>query len=336
MNTSGIIITAEPFGVSAVAECLSKGEYLKLEENHIIANKHLTLSFRKACFDDGDVIRLGHGEGVYSASYLELTKTSIRIYEQTNDVKLVAEMSHGLTLGDYVSISVDVGYASVEVALSSAGGAYHSGVVAESWSGRNGAIFAVSTGSDISDVKMHWHCSDYQNDIWLFGDSYFNPVSPIRWTSYMISDGYTENLLSGYPGRDTASALKDFKQALTHGKPKYAVWCMGMNDADTDTEISTSYLNATEEFLRLCELNGIAPILSTIPCVPERSHVFKNEWVRSTGLRYVDFAKAVGGEKISSSWYADMLSSDNVHPDALGARALYAQFLKDFPEIMNK
>ena len=106
-----------------------------------------------------------------------------------------------------------------------------------------------------------------------------------------------------------------------------------MNDADTETTISGSYIAATEEFLEICEEKGITPILSTIPNVPDRINVFKNEWVKESGHRYVDFAVAVGGEEKGSWWYDRMLHSDKVHPTVSGALALYEQFIADFPEI---
>ncbi len=333
MNTSNIVISSKQGGICGKAKHLTAGEYLNLESNHIICNKKLTLSFKKESFSDEDVIRLGHGEDVYCASYLELTKNDIRIYENTNGINLRAERSHGLRLGEYVSISIEVGYSSAKVTLASDGKIYDSGIIERCWSGRNGKIFAVSKYGDVSNVELCWSCSDYEKDIWLFGDSYFNPTSEIRWTSYLIRDGYTKHLLSGYPGRNTTAALNDFKLALTHGKPKYAVWCMGMNDEDSDTGISASYLKATEEFLNICRENEIIPVLSTIPCVPERNHSFKNAWVKSLGISLIDFAKGVGGEITGSRWYAGMLSPDNVHPDVLGAKALYAQFIDDFPEI---
>ncbi len=333
---SKIIVTSIPQGVCATANHLSLGQYITLEENHIICNKRLSLSFKKESFSDDDVIRMGHGETLFCSSYLELTKTDFKIYEYTSEAILRASRAHGLELRDFVNVTVCVGYSSAQVTIETSGGIYQSEVIEHSWSGRNGKIFAFSKASDLSEVSFNWTCSDYEKDIWLFGDSYFNPTSELRWTSYLLNDGYTQYLLSGYPGRNTASALKDFTQALTHGKPKYAVWCLGMNDEDSDTEISESYLCATKDFLDICQRNGITPILSTIPCVPERNHAYKNNWVKSLGVRYVDFAKGVGGEETGSSWYDGMLYPDNVHPDALGAKALYTQFIKDFPEILIK
>ena len=74
-------------------------------------------------------------------------------------------------------------------------------------------------------------------------------------------------------------------------------------------------------------------ILATIPNVPSIRHDYKNAIVRASGYRYIDFAKAVNAEAVGATWYADMLSSDNVHPTELGAKALASRILLDVPEI---
>ena len=157
----------------------------------------------------------------------------------------------------------------------------------------------------------------------------------MRWPYYLVEAGYTNFLLSGYPGRDTTSALIDFKELINHGTPKFAVWCMGMNDMDDGENVNERYKKATDEFLEICKERGIIPILSTIPSVPERSNNGKNNFVRNSGYRYIDYARAVGGEEMGSSWFHGMLYTDLVHPDTLGAKALYVATITDFPEIMK-
>ena len=66
-----------------------------------------------------------------------------------------------------------------------------------------------------------------------------------------------------------------------------------------------------------------------------RSHEKKNDWIRSSGYRYVDFAKAVGANSETGMWRDGLRESDTgLHPSALGAKVLFAQLLSDFPEIM--
>lgn len=322
-----------PVSICATKERLAAGEYLKLEHNHIINNKQLTFYCKLDELREGEVIRLGHGETEYSAAYAELTSTHISLFEYFDKLYARPSLEHGLKIKDFVSVTIDVTFNEVRVTVGTAGGVFMSEPI-KSWRGSNGEIFAVSLNKDITGVRLRWSCSDYSKKIWLFGDSYFSVASPNRWGYYLLKNGYTQYLFSGFPGRDSRGALADFKQALEHGTPEFAVWCLGMNNADGAESVNPIYKECASEFLELCKEKGITPILSTIPEVPERINYHKNELVRHSGCRYIDFAAAVGAEKIGSGWYEGMLSSDRVHPDVLGAQALYAQLLADFPEIM--
>ncbi|MEE0928080.1 MAG: hypothetical protein UIG59_02710, partial [Acutalibacteraceae bacterium] len=86
----------------------------------------------------------------------------------------------------------------------------------------------------------------------------------------------------------------------------------------------------------ICEEKGITPILSTIPNTPTVNNFFKNEWVKASGYRYVDFAAGVNATEKGSPWGAGMLSGDNVHPAKPGAKALYDQLKKDLSDILVK
>ena len=66
--------------------------------------------------------------------------------------------------------------------------------------------------------------------------------------------------------------------------------------------------------------------------MPTVNNEQKNAWVRASGYRYIDFAKAVGADE-NGVWYSGMLSNDNVHPSVTGAKALYTQVLVDLPEV---
>ena len=107
-----------------------------------------------------------------------------------------------------------------------------------------------------------------------------------------------------------------------------------MNNGDRDGVINPDWLSTTAEFVATCKEKGIEPILSTIPSTPKVNNDFKNEWVRNSGVRYIDFCSAVGANK-DINWYPDMLYKDQVHPASAGAVALYNQVLTDFPEIMS-
>ncbi len=336
-NTLNTLVSATLGSPSilATADTLTDGRAIVLEQtNTLMKNKHLTFSCDLDSLGSG-IIRMGHGKTAYGSMYIEITSTQLKVFSYYTELSQVATYNHGLTVSGYVNVNIDVGLGTASIRLTTPSGTYQ--VKNCRWDGgRNGEIFSEVSGITVSDVKMRWFSDDYSQPIWLFGDSYFNLSSTSRWTSYLFADGYEDFLLAGYPGMGTTVALSEFKQALTHGTPEYVVWCMGMNDQDGAGTVSTSWLNATQEFLSICEEKGITPILSTIPTVPTRNNQPKNEWVRNSGYRYIDFEHAVVKDVSTGEWYPDMLYSDGVHPADRGAAALYSQVLVDFPEIMRQ
>lgn len=344
----------------ATAETLMSGDILQLENNSVSKNKSMTFNCKldEAGLGEGR-ITIGHGKRNYGANYLTIDRDNITIYYYSSFEKPLLSIPHNLNIKDYLNISIACEDSYAKIKLSTSTGVFKTG---NSWYGRNGYIFAEVDNCSLKDVKLSWFCKDYQNPIWLVGDSYISPTSTgtSRWTNYMLADHYDKCLLLGFPGMDSARGLSEVKQALLHGHPQYIIWCLGMNDEDSANNIDPSYESATQEFLNICEEKGIIPILSTIPSTPRVFNEYKNEWIRNwsiaTNGRYIDFASAVCdgiyNEALKNniihnsnpestlnnitgySWYDDMLYSDGVHPADLGAEALYIQALTDFPELM--
>ncbi len=339
--------------ISVRRDILPMGEIMVIDNNTVMHDKHLSFT----CDIDGALtgtVRVGHGIGCYDSVHLEINPTHLRMISRYARV-IEIETEHGLNISDYISVKVDCKYSSGDITVMTSSGMYKWENVA--WSGRQGDVYAASDDTVLKNIKFNWSCDGYSRDIYLFGDSYFNTRDPGRWPYYLRADGYMNNFMSAYPGMAAARAIIDFKLSVERGTPKYAVWCMGMNNGDKDGKINESYLETTTEFLAICKEKGITPILSTIPSTPIVDNSHKNEWIRAQGVRYIDFAHAVGGDVYHEEyigkdyirpdgspdknitgydWYADMLYGDLVHPAAKGAQALYMQVLVDFPEIMYR
>ena len=327
------------------------GQSVDIDDNSVLNNKHLTFTADLGGDLKGTIFA-GHGTEGYSAAYLEITENKLRILHDYAGIRVTSDVEHGLNITGFITVNIDVGYGMATVTVMSRDGMYQ---FKGQWAGRFGKVFIKPEGLSLGNVKAVWFSDDYKKDIYMIGDSYFNTADPNRWPHYLIRDGYKNHFMTGYPGMDCARGLFDFKLSLERGTPKFAVWCVGMNNADTKDEINASYLATTSEFLKICRERGITPILSTIPSTPERYNHKKNEWVRAQGVRYIDFERAVGctysGENFCKSyvlpdgreaknltgydWYPGMLNKDITHPIILGAQALYMQALIDFPEIME-
>jgi lysophospholipase L1-like esterase len=142
--------------------------------------------------------------------------------------------------------------------------------------------------------------------------------------------GYKNWLACGYPGANSTAELQSLKSLLKIGRPEILVWCLGMNDGDNGA-VNTNWLNSLNEIKSLCDTYNITLILATIPTCPQADNTYKNDVVTLSGYRYIDFNSAVGVN--GTSWYAGMLSTDNIHPTELGAKSLSRQFVIDVPEI---
>ncbi len=62
-------------------------------------------------------------------------------------------------------------------------------------------------------------------------------------------------------------------------------------------------------------------------------NTYKNAYIRSSGCRYVDLAKAVGSD-ISTSWFAGLLSNDGVHPSTEGDKMIADFMISQVPEMI--
>ena len=270
----------------------------------------------------------GHGTGAYSL-YFRINATNITFI--TNGTEGTV-LPHGLILDTYIDFMLVCGERNTgTVILNTLGGTYSRTV--QIVQGYKGDVFVKPENCALGETFMTFSSADFRQPLWLFGDSYFTHTSNARWTYWLLEWGFGRCLLNGFPGANSDEALPQVKTYLGDwGIPKYIVWCLGMNDPDNGA-INQTWLDCVNEVIALCNQYGIEPILSTIPNVPSLDHTYKNAWVRQSGYRYIDFAKAVGAEQAGSSWYTGALSNDNTHPSEIGARLLCQQALIDVPEL---
>ena len=262
---------------------------------------------------------------------INITSSNLIIYAGATAVET---LPHGLIIANDIALVLDYRVDGIKITLYSNGESFTttttfvrltSGVVSPS---------IISTGTVCTSAALEMTLPRAKKPIWYFGDSYISFTNTARWTYYLVDDGFDENtLLNGYAGGTSATTVLALTALLQYGTPEYAVFATGMNDgSDSDSAPSTSWANARDNFISLCESNGIEMIFATVPTVPTVNNEQKNAWVRASGYRYIDFASAVGADG-TGAWYSGMLSEDNVHPTEKGAKALYTQVLIDLPEV---
>ena len=247
----------------------------------------------------------------------------------------IKSYEHGLSIANNIQILVEEQADDTSKVTLHSNGATYSVPTNENWN-KYGRYFpfAVSTGSVLTNCKLTWSNSALSEDIWIIGDSYCSYAWE-RWRYEINRLGYNNFLVGAYAGCNSENALENLKVLLKYGTPKMLVWSLGMNDgADGDT-YATEWKTALDAVVALCEDNNIVLILATIPSIPSKSHEHKNAYVRSSGYRYIDYAKAVGASA-NGEWYSGMISSDAIHTTHAGAVAMANRLLLDLPEIMVK
>ena len=297
--------------------------------NSLKKNKTYSFSANIASFFG---LRMGQGETDYGGSYIEITASELKFFDYRGSVTPRAVLTHGLTISNFIDVLITIDKdANAIVRIITDGGFYES--APQKWEGYNGTPFAKSMGSVLTDGEFMFDTSDFDKPIYFFGDSYAGLTSKDRWVNYIREWGFDNWLINGYPGQASLSAKGMLDFALSKGNPEILIWGLGMNDGDSSTAVNTNWLNTYNQIKVICESRNIELVLCTIPNVPSINNSFKNEIIRNSGYRYIDFAKAVGAESVGSNWYTGMLSSDKVHPAVLGAQKLALRAIEDVPEL---
>lgn len=338
-------IAKEEFITDAVQTLLRGKEYLRDDNASATANTEYSLidhlDNKKNCaysffgkFSSFTSLEIGHGKTETGANYIVIDGTNVTSY-QPNGTEY-AHYAHGLTITDFISVSIKVSDTKAARAVvnivTKGDSASISNVI---FFGCNGKIY-YKCGQTTTDVTFIYNIMDLRKDIYVFGDSYISLADDKRWPEYAITNNDNNMLLCGFAGASAQDVYPSFQNIVAMAKPKYICWLLGMNNSDSSSSINAKWVTATSNVIGYCEQNGIVPILATIPNTPTKRNTFKNTWVKNSGRRYVDFARAVGAESAGSSWYSGMLSGDNVHPTAEGAKALWLRLRADLPEIMER
>lgn len=301
-----------------------------LSNPRLYTRKHMMQSVSVGTFES---IRVGNAVGEFASVYAKIDSTKIEIYYfGGSSFSKVAEYNHGLTIGTRNIVSmISDNTEQIVFKLIFDGVVYTTPT--QNYS--SGGTFSVKNlGTNSIDVTISTCPFDIDKDVWIVGDSYLS-YSVDRWIYYAISNGATDFLLTNLSGGSGRYFLFDVRYLLGLRVPKVIIWCSGMNDGgDTASKPSHLWLGYVQGFLTLAKTFGFTPILCTIPSVPNKSNEQKNAWIENSGYRYLDEALAVGAQA-DGTWITGMLSSDNVHPTALGAKAIYAQALADIPELMK-
>lgn len=265
-------------------------------------------------------------------NYIKVTSSKLIINNSYQDP---VEFNHGLNIENDLFIRFERIDGKAYVSIMSSGIEYKQEIPYYTLTNApNYTLLYVEDLSNTTVGTMSIIMRNINKDIWLIGDSYMGMNQNARWCYYLVENKENNNIfISNAPGASSANAYVALQNLLKVCRPKKVLVGTGMNDGSDNDGISSNYDTYMTNIINLLESYGIEIILTTIPTVPNINHEYKNEFVRNSGYRYIDFAKAVGAQS-DGTWNTGMLSNDNVHPTVKGAKALYSQAIIDMPELM--
>lgn len=309
-------------------EMVSTTDYW-LDENYHKTNWIMQANFRE--IGSGfSAIFVGKGWVYYTNGMtVKITPTHVQTLYNASGWYLSEE--HGLTIGDYLDVRVE-SYADrtnespeytgdgdatfVRITLFDGVSEY---TIEKAFFTGGGKPFVRIDGATAKADFYYW-CTDLKRDLWCYGDSYFS-IAQTRWPYWAITRGF-KALWNGKPGANSQFMWANFARDLQHGNPRKVFWCLGMNDKDTGGAPNADWSKYIQRVKDICRLRGIELIMATIPIVPstEADNTYKNQVVRNSGYKYVDFASAVM-KPDGTGWYDGMMM-DATHPSKTGARCL--------------
>lgn len=273
-------------------------------------------------------VTLYHGRLPYAGGKVEVDNENIYAYHLDGS-SLLGTYAHGLEIKSFLNVTIRQGDSkTAKLIIHTLDGMFIQDIP---WTGSFGDVECEFDGSEVSEVKLTYANSDFKKDIWAFGDSYFDYITP-----KLIELGYNNALFDSYSGRQSRQALDSLKIMLNvYGKPTYIYWAMGMNDGDSNTEVNVNWKKVYDELVELCMVNDIELIFATIPNTTTHVNKYKNYIIENSGYRYVDINKAVKKDNLGN-WWDNYIENDNTHPKEKGILAIVNRMALEFPELKKE
>lgn len=260
----------------------------------------------------------------YCCAYISIDAENVNVYKYTSAEILVETVKHGLSIGEFLYCTIHAQSGNTaKIVVTTASGVFTREI---EWNASNGEIAAKCNTNTLADCELTYTVNAVKADTWLFGDSYFD-----KWTRNVTEYGFKNFLEDAYSGRGSSAALASLQEYLYYRVPRKIAWFMGMNNADNGA-VNSEYKTVIESLITICNENGIELVLSTVPSTPTRNHDYKNEYIKTLGVEYIDVAAAVGADE-NKAWFDGLLSGDNVHPSETGSAAIAGYVINNIPEI---
>lgn len=279
-------------------------------------------------FTSFSLLNIGVGKTTSGGVWIQVNATNAVLYRYNGETAYSLESkAHGLTISEFLNVSIVVNDLKPVVRIGTLSGIVELTYNEIEYELAGKPFVEIASGYTVTNVDFHISTKHFTRDIWIFGDSYMSWYN-VRWPYQLVKNlNVNDFLLDGLAGGGSSALYNELQLALNFGKPRFLVWCLGMNDTFSAWSIVFANLKS------LCANNGITLILQTIPWPTGGDKTDINNAVRQSGYRYFDGYAAVSSDD-NGTWY-DGMNSDGTHPTILGAQAMATRFVADFPEILQ-
>ena len=292
-----------------------------------------------------NAIEVGQGYNSDQGWAVKINATNIILGRYSNNAFVSQQTKpHGLTIESYVKVEILRNGMKAKVRLMTKGGGFIDDFDSEGTSyataekyGR-AFVYADSTTS-LTDVKLSHTPVGLKKPVWFIGASYMSLYDKRLTTQLIKTFGVDNFTIIGIPGYDSGQVFEMLSNALKYGCPRYVVWGPGMNDSTV-----IKHRVWLVEAIKLSKKYGFDFIGCKIPYPENQStHAITSKAGINTDIdmycdRWIDLFAAVS-EDAAGHWYDGYHDTDDPtddkHPSVLGAKAMAAQVLTDFPEIAN-
>ena len=201
--------------------------------------------------------------------------------------------------------------------------------------------YSAGTGITVNSMK-NYSLQPAKSRICVIGDSYVEGNSLLEYPNSYNKRYYNKinELLKGdtfmwaQGGAGSYSAYTWMNTILSLNESEYYLIDIGMNDS------SASYWQThIEDIIETITNNNKIPILCTIPptsnAQTNEQHMLMNQYIRNSGLKYVDIAKIMSLNNDGITYDATKFLSDNIHPTVKCHDIIFKAIKNGFPEIFG-
>lgn len=317
-------------GNKKTADSLTSGQILDITSVLAVRKSGVyTLSFEATNYAE---TRICHGTSGNYYAYLKMTPTAWSVVDNGTET-IIHEFDSELKPEYFIVRITQKGHYKADINIQYPGDGLNFTDI--DWHGcgyHENYIMCVS--GTMTNVYASYGMADAGKPIAIIGDSYTDSNG---WIGKYNDLGYDNLFENGFGGADSTEMVNVFDYMVKENfcRPKMCVFALGMNDgSDGSSAPHYLWLPQAQRFVELCNMYNITPVFQTVPTVPSINNEQKNAWIRASGYRYVDVAKAVGAQA-DGTWYTNMLSQDGVHPTYRGDFAILYEYIRSLPELIQ-